>query len=67
MADEIARPDDKVMREETDFTQVVSEGGYDEIWADAALKPLLPAGSKAGFVELPHFAVSGSRQGGIHW
>ena len=61
MADEIAQKDDKVMREETDFAKVVSEGGYDEVWADPALRPLLPAGSKVRFVELPHFAISGRR------
>ena len=56
---ELAEPGDAAMREESDFEALVLRGGYDRIWADAVLRPLLPEGYRDRIVELPHFAVSG--------
>ncbi len=57
---ELAEPGDLALKEESDFTAAVSKGQYDEIWADPVLKALMPGDSRARFVPLPHFAVSGS-------
>ena len=59
-ARQIRQETDVFLKEEDDFTQLVSEGGYDLIIADEAMKPLAPD-FQGRWIDAPHFALSGRR------
>ncbi len=60
---EYARKGDIQLREEDDFAELVTRGGFDAIVCDPALFPIVPAFS-GELVTLPQFPVSGLLRGG---
>lgn len=63
MAQDLLRPGDVRLREESDLRRLVMERGYEIVIADRALAPLLE-GLPAAVLHLPHFAVSGEQAAG---
>lgn len=59
MAPELMRPQDHVLREEAELTELLrQEAPFDLIAADPAYRPLLPY-EPLQYLEIPHMAVSG--------
>ena len=57
--DEIARKDDRTLREEDELLELVQSGEYDTVIGDPLFRRALP-GWEGRYLSLPHFAVSGS-------
>ena len=60
MDPEFTEAGDRALAEEDDFIELAEQGGYDLIFADETMRPMIPA-FRGQFVETPHFAVSGKQ------
>ena len=58
MKKELACPQDVSLREEDDYIELVKNGGFDIIFADACMEKMVPD-FQGTFVNTRHFAVSG--------
>ena len=58
MKKELSEEEDVSLRDEEDYIELVQNGGFDIIFADDSMKPMVP-GFAGEFVNTRHFAVSG--------
>ena len=60
LQEDLSRPGDTALREETDIRTLAEDRGYTCVIGDRSLAPIL-AGLPVRILHLPHFAVSGEQ------